>query len=127
MPEDLYKKFLQNLILSAHNDDNDDSDGDNETKHDYSVTVEEKTKTPRMYKVLLHNDDYTTMEFVVMVLKNVFQKSEVEASEIMLKVHKDGVGVCGIYTKEISESKAMKVTQLAREHGHPLKCTITPE
>ena len=82
---------------------------------------------PKRFKVLLHNDDYTTMEFVVMILEDIFNKTEVEAHEIMLKVHKEGVGVCGIYCLEVAETKAQKVEQMAGEEGHPLKVSIEEE
>jgi len=93
------------------------------------VDLEEKieTKEPSMYKVLLHNDDYTTMEFVVFVLKKVFHKSQEEAEMIMMSVHKQGTGLCGVYTYEVAESKVFKVTQLAKEQEHPLKCTMEEE
>jgi ATP-dependent Clp protease adaptor protein ClpS len=86
-----------------------------------------KVKKPRKYKVLIHNDDYTTMEFVVYVLQKIFHKNMDEAQAIMLKVHKEGIGVCGVYSYEIAESKSTKVSKEAKENGHPLKCTIEPE
>ncbi|MGM0540387.1 MAG: ATP-dependent Clp protease adapter ClpS, partial [Thermodesulfobacteriota bacterium] len=79
---------------------------------------------PPQYKVVLHNDDYTTMEFVVYVLKNVFLKSEGEAIQIMLSVHRNGSGVCGIYTYEVAETKVARVHSMAKEEGYPLKCTM---
>ena len=79
---------------------------------------------PKRFKVLLHNDDYTTMEFVVMVLEDVFNKTTAEAHEIMLKVHKEGVGVCGIYCFEVADTKAQKVEQIAHKEGHPLKVSV---
>ncbi len=87
----------------------------------------QKTKLPKKYKVLLHNDDYTTMEFVILVLQVVFHKSLPEAEKIMLDVHRRGTGVCGVYTHEIAESKSKKVERMAREESHPLMCTIEPE
>lgn len=86
--------------------------------------VEEELREPPMFRVLLHNDDYTTMEFVVEVLMNVFEKSEAEATQIMIHVHNNGVGVCGVYTVELAETKVSLVHQLARKHGFPLKCTM---
>ncbi len=86
--------------------------------------VEEELKEPRQYKVLLHNDDYTTMEFVVHILKTVFHKSEREAVQIMLNVHRQGIGVCGIYPREIAETKVALVHKLARKEGFPLKCSM---
>jgi len=89
------------------------------------VQVKERseTKKPKMYKVLIHNDHYTTMEFVVWVLTGIFRRNEAEATHIMLHVHKNGMGVAGVYTKEIAESKCRKVTELARLNEFPLQCT----
>ena len=95
-----------------------------ETKEDSDVRTEDDLKEPSMYKVLIHNDDYTTMEFVVHVLMHVFRKPMEEATRIMLNVHKLGIGVCGIYTFEVAETKVETVTRMARENGHPLKCTM---
>lgn len=81
-------------------------------------------REPRMYRVLLHNDDYTAMEFVVDVLKSIFHKSQEEAVLIMLNVHKQGIGICGIYTFEVAETKVDMVHNLARANGFPLKCTM---
>jgi ATP-dependent Clp protease adaptor protein ClpS len=82
---------------------------------------------PPLYRVLLLNDDYTTMDFVVEVLRHVFHKSEEEATRIMLNVHHQGVGVCGSYPMEIAETKIDQVDSLARERGFPLKCTMERE
>jgi ATP-dependent Clp protease adaptor protein ClpS len=87
----------------------------------------EKLKKPPLYKVLLHNDDYTTQDFVVYVLTTVFHKSIEEAITIMLKVHMEGVGVAGIYSYEIAETKAEKVITLAREMEYPLLATVEEE
>jgi ATP-dependent Clp protease adaptor protein ClpS len=89
--------------------------------------IKNKLELPKKYKVLLHNDDYSTMEFVIFILQHVFHKTSVEAEQIMLAVHNQGVGTCGIYTFEIAESKSNKVTQLAKNNGQPLKCSIEPE
>jgi len=89
--------------------------------------VREELTEPPMYKVLLLNDDYTTMDFVVDVLKYVFHKNTEEATRIMLNVHNNGVGVCGIYPYEVAETKVNTVDALAREHGFPLKCTMEKE
>lgn len=94
---------------------------------DSSVIEEVRVKRPKKYKVILHNDDYTTMEFVILVLKVVFHKSLGEAEKIMMEVHNKGQGVCGIYSYEIAESKSKKVELMAREQNHPLKCTIESE
>jgi ATP-dependent Clp protease adaptor protein ClpS len=87
----------------------------------------EDVKLPKRYKVLLHNDDYTTMDFVVLVLMRFFHKSETEALHIMLNVHKKGVGVAGIYPLEIAETKVNHVHNMARSNNHPLKCSIEKE
>lgn len=87
----------------------------------------QKVRPPSMYKVILHNDDYTTMEFVVEVLRRIFRKSIEDATTIMLNVHKNGTGVCGIFTGEIAETKVEMVHSMARERGFPLKCTMEKE
>lgn len=86
-----------------------------------------EVKEPSMYRVLLHNDDYTSMEFVVAVLMHVFKKSVEESTRIMLNVHNTGIGVCGTYPYEVAETKVKTVQSLAREHGFPLKCTLERE
>lgn len=97
-------------------------------EHDQATTVrrKERLRRPRLYKVLLHNDDYTTMEFVVRVLVTVFHRTEGEAVEIMLHVHRKGVGVAGVYPREIAETRIDKVARLAREAEFPLRCTMEP-
>lgn len=85
---------------------------------------EEKVEEPSLFKVLLHNDDYTTMEFVVMILVSIFNMPEDQAVQVMLNVHLGGVGVAGIYTFEVAEMKVAKTTALAREHEFPLLCTM---
>ncbi len=85
---------------------------------------EKKLKEPDMYKVVLHNDDYTTKEFVVEVLQIVFQKPAIEATKIMMDVHKKGRGVVGVYTWDIAQTKVAQVHRLAKEQEFPLKCTI---
>lgn len=86
-----------------------------------------KTRKPTMYKVLMLNDDYKPMEFVVHVLERFFQKSRDQATQIMLHVHRRGVGVCGVYTYEVAETKVTQVMDLARQNQHPLQCTIEKE
>ncbi len=88
------------------------------------VKARPKTRKPAMYKVLMLNDDYTPMEFVVHVLERFFQKTREEATRIMLHVHRRGVGVCGIFTYEVAETKVTQVMDLARQNQHPLQCTI---
>ncbi|MBI3782436.1 MAG: ATP-dependent Clp protease adapter ClpS [Deltaproteobacteria bacterium] len=97
---------------------------------DTSVVTKPKTKTerklqkPKLYKVLLHNDDYTTMEFVVFILISVFHRSESDAVQIMLHVHRKGIGVAGVYTREIAEARVRQVESLARQYEYPLRCSI---
>ena len=100
-----------------------------ETGPDIGVVLKEKPKTrkPSMYRVLMLNDDYTPMEFVVLVLRSIFGKSNDEAVNIMLHVHQKGVGVCGIYTFELAETKVTQVMDLAQENQHPLQCTLEKE
>ncbi|MBW1760451.1 MAG: ATP-dependent Clp protease adaptor ClpS [Deltaproteobacteria bacterium] len=91
------------------------------------VKPEKKLKRPRLYRVLLHNDDYTTREFVVQVLHTVFHRGEQDAIRIMLHVHHNGVGVAGVFTREVAETKVQRVEHLAREHEFPLRLTMEPE
>jgi ATP-dependent Clp protease adaptor protein ClpS len=86
-----------------------------------------KTKKPSMYRVLLLNDDYTPMEFVVEILEGIFKKSHEEAVMIMLHVHQHGVGVCGVFTYEVAETKVAQVLDAARRNQHPLQCTMEKE
>jgi len=89
--------------------------------------TEKKLQKPRLYKVLLHNDNYTTREFVVAVLKEVFHRPETEAVQIMLHVHYNGVGVAGVYTYEVAETKIKTVEQLAQANEFPLRLSMEPE
>ena len=86
-----------------------------------------RTKKPAHYKVLLLNDDYTPMEFVVYVLERFFNKNREEATTIMLHVHQNGVGMCGVFTYDVAETKVAQVLDLARRHEHPLQCTMEKE
>lgn len=93
-------------------------------EEDVATESEERLKKPPLYRVLLHNDDFTTMEFVVIVLEEVFQKTDSEAVRIMLNVHNEGVGVAGVYTYEVAEMKCERVMQMARAQEYPLLCTL---
>src|ERR1700675_402162 len=95
-----------------------------EFEHEVVTETEKKLKRPPLYKVLLHNDDYTTKEFVVQVLQFVFHKEPTEAVQIMLHVHRKGIGVAGVYSYEIAETKVAVVESLARQNEYPLKCTM---
>ena len=97
------------------------------TDHEDGVIVQEekpKLKSPPMYKVLLLNDDYTPMEFVVMVLESFFRMDQEKATQVMLHVHSRGVGVCGVFTREIAETKVTQVNDCSRANQHPLLCTM---
>jgi ATP-dependent Clp protease adaptor protein ClpS len=111
------------IFMSRKNENGDDGDmrGGTVTK------TEPKTKRPSLYKVLLLNDDYTPMDFVVHVLERFFNKTSDEASRIMMHVHQKGVGVCGVYTYEVAETKVAQVMNFARQHQHPLQCTMEKE
>lgn len=98
-----------------------------DSQKEISEVVEEKTTEPPMYKVLLHNDDYTTKAFVVGILMAVFNKSVEEATNLMWHVHRNGSGVCGIYPYEMAETKVNLVTMIARENGFPLKTSMQKE
>ena len=97
---------------------------DGQEDHGLSLKTRPKAQKPSMYKVVLLNDDYTPMEFVVHVLESIFKKSRQEATDIMLHVHRRGVGVCGIFTFEVAETKVTQVMDLAIKNAHPLKCVM---
>ena len=104
--------------------------GDKRTQYNDDLVVQEskpKLQRPPMFKVILLNDDYTPMEFVVVVLERIFQKNREEATRIMLHVHQKGIGVCGIFTREVAESKVRQVMSFSSENQHPLQCTMEPE
>ena len=105
----------------------DDLDGREDGETGLITKTRPKTKKPSLYKVLLLNDDYTPMEFVVYVLQRFFSKSVEEATQIMLHVHQKGVGVCGVYTYEVAETKVAQVMDFARKNQHPLQCTMEKE
>ena len=98
-------------------------------EQDELVVTESRSrlKRPPLYKVLLHNDDFTTLDFVIYVLQNVFNRSESDAIRIMLQVHTEGIGVAGTYTHEVAEMKVTKVATLAQQHEYPLLCTTEEE
>ena len=118
--EKLAKNLTTGHNRSGGHNDHDDSGGDT------GVIVETRTKTkkPSMYKVLMLNDDYTPMEFVVHVLERFFSMNTEQATQIMLHVHQRGVGICGIFSYEIAETKVTQVMDFARENQHPLQCTL---
>jgi ATP-dependent Clp protease adaptor protein ClpS len=103
---------------------------DKQLQYNDGLTVQEvkpALKKPTLYRVILLNDDFTPMEFVVVVLERVFYKNREEATRIMLHVHQKGIGVCGFYTREIAETKVRQVMLFASQNQHPLQCTMEPE
>jgi ATP-dependent Clp protease adaptor protein ClpS len=108
-------------VLEMSKDDDKTGDG---TNTGVVVKARPKTKKPAMYKVIMLNDDYTPMEFVVHVLERFFSKNRDEATTIMMHVHQRGVGICGVYTYEVAETKVTQVMDFARQHQHPLQCTL---
>ena len=117
-----YSKTYYLLIMANENQNNDNNNQD--FQRGVLLDTKPKTKKPSMYNVLLLNDDYTPMEFVVMVLEKIFNKKQEEATQIMLHVHKNGVGVCGTFTYEVAESKCKSVMDMAKKNEHPLQCTM---
>ena len=116
-----YFKTYYLLIMAIENQNNDNNQ---DFQRGVLLETKPKTKKPSMYNVLLLNDDYTPMEFVVMVLEKIFNKKQEEATQIMLHVHKNGVGVCGTFTYEVAESKCKSVMDMAKKNEHPLQCTM---
>lgn len=113
--------MIKTEIICASNSDKDDERG---TERGVATKARPKTKKPSQYRVILLNDDYTPMDFVVSILMGVFKRSSEEATKIMLAVHQDGLGVCGIYTFEVAETKVGQVMDAAKRGKHPLKCTL---
>ncbi len=105
----------------------DDDGGSRRPGTGVVTATKPKTKKPSMYKVLLLNDDYTPMEFVVYVLERFFSKAREEATQVMLHVHHRGVGICGVYSYEVAETKVTQVVDLSRRNQHPLQCTMEKE
>lgn len=101
-------------------------DYDEETESTVVTRPKTRSKKPQMYKVILHNDDYTSMEFVTEILETIFHKPPVIATQIMLQIHKKGSGICGVYTRDVAETKVKQVEERAAENGFPLLCTMEP-
>jgi ATP-dependent Clp protease adaptor protein ClpS len=113
----------RDIRMAGKNGSRDEGEG----KTGLITKTRPKTKKPSLYKVLLLNDDYTPMEFVVHVLERFFNKGREEATRIMLHVHHKGVGICGVYTYEVAETKVAQVMDFARQNQHPLQCTMEKE
>lgn len=114
---------LRRAMMSADDEDGESGNGSG-TGSGVAAKVLTKTKRPSMYRVLILNDDYTPMEFVVHILERFFNKDREEATQIMLHVHHHGVGECGVYTYEVAETKVTQVMDFARRHQHPLQCVM---
>ena len=120
-----YKNINLRIIpLTAMGEDKDSKD---DVEGNIKLAVKPKTKIPPLYRVLMMNDDYTPMEFVIEVLEKFFQKNREEATQIMLHVHQRGVGVCGVYAYDLAETKAMQVMNYARKYEHPLQVQLEKE
>lgn len=104
-----------------------DEPGDDDTDFGVALETRPKTKRPPLYKVMILNDDYTPMEFVVMILERFFSMTHAESFDLMLTVHKKGLAVVGVYSHEIAETKVSQVLEMARAHEHPLQCTMEKE
>ena len=115
---------LGQLQILAADDADKDGGGNDENEVGIATKTRTKPKKPSQYKVLLLNDDYTPMEFVVMVLKRFFKMNLEEATRVMLHVHQKGVGICGIFPYEVAETKVNQVMDFAKQNQHPLQCTL---
>jgi ATP-dependent Clp protease adaptor protein ClpS len=122
--ESPYHTLVEAVRTNVASMSNRAHDPDSGTVGQVVTRPRDKTQKPSMYKVLLLNDDYTPMEFVVHVLERFFSKGQEDATRIMLHVHNHGVGICGVYTYEIAETKVTQVIDFARQHQHPLQCTM---
>ncbi len=114
---------LHNLVIETRNSQNEGEEGDGEAGF-ATITEKPKLKQPPLYKVILINDDYTPMDFVVDVLRAFFDLNAEKATQIMLKVHTEGKGVCGVYSKDIAETKAAQVNDYSKECDQPLLCSV---
>ncbi len=112
------------ISASANDGDKDEEYPDFGPEIGLAEETKTKTRRPSMYQVLMLNDDYTPMEFVVELLCKVFHRTEEQAVQIMLSVHQDGIGICGVYSFEVAETKVAQVVSAARSAGHPLQCTM---
>lgn len=123
LPQRLVPGGGTDLSSGGSHSDDDQTSGDTRSVVDTAPRVQ----TPRLYKVILLNDDYTPMDFVIAVLKRFFAKNDDDATKVMLDVHQQGAGVAGVYSLETAEMKVMQVNQFARQNQYPLKCTMEPE
>ena len=117
--------MVSTLITMANGQEGDDGLDDIETG--VVTRTRPKTKKPSNYKVLMLNDDYTPMEFVVLVLQKFFGMTRERATQVMLKVHREGIGICGVYPRDVATTKVQQVAAYSRKHQHPLQCVIEPQ
>lgn len=130
--QNVYLRLMNDALNSVRSNDpgrepppgGGQSDDNNGTNFGLATQTRVRTKKPSLYRVLLLNDDYTPMEFVVYVLEQFFNRSREQATRIMLHVHQKGVGLCGVYTYEVAETKVAQVLDLAKRHEHPLQCVM---
>lgn len=111
-------------VLTMQNEDNNPDDGAPDDDFSTATATRAKPKKPSLYRVLLLNDDYTPMEFVILILESIFQMDREQATRVMLHVHNHGAGECGVFTYEVAESKVAQVMDLAQEQDHPLQCVM---
>lgn len=116
--------MIEHIHMSGNSGSGSGDEDERGTERGVATKTRPKTKKPSQYRVLLLNDDYTPMEFVVGLLMGIFKKTQEEATKVMLDVHQNGIGVCGIYTFEIAETKVAQVLDAAKRGDHPLKCTL---
>ena len=121
------RRTMADIAMAGRGRPGDRGGDRDDGRTDLVTKTRPKTKKPSLYKVLLLNDDYTPMEFVVLVLERYFGKNHDQASHIMMHVHQKGVGVCGVFTYEVAETKVTQVMDFARQNGHPLQCTMEKE
>lgn len=116
--------IITSIKASAQDDNNGANGDDGESETGVATKTKVNTKKPNMYRVLLLNDDFTPMEFVILILERFFRKTGDEATQIMLHVHNNGVGECGVFTYEVAETKVTQVMDFARKNQHPLQCIL---
>lgn len=120
----LFSATMQRFSPHMNDDDEQGGTGGNGASVGVATRTRAKTKKPTPYRVLMLNDDYTPMEFVVLVLQRFFRMNMEQATQVMLHVHQKGVGVCGVFSYEVAETKVSQVMDFARENQHPLQCTL---
>jgi len=124
MTQPMTPSMIKPLLAGPGRSDDDGRDDGGRSGAGVATKTKPKTKQPALYKVLMLNDDYTPMEFVVLTLQQFFRMTIEDATRVMLSVHQRGVGICGVFTYEVAETKVNQVIDFAREHQHPLQCTL---